>query len=158
MTLNRKTKPRSRNSNDDGFFSITNEKKKKIIGILLLVSSFFLFFSIVSFSKYDEALLGSFFHDLVSGKTKNPANWLGVVGAHFSTFLVKQTLGYFSIAFPAILFFWGIAFFKKIKFKTIIYTSNFILLAAIILASLFGILKSIFGESTLFEHLSGFVG
>ena len=94
----------------------------------------------------------------MNGKTINPANWLGVVGAHFSTFLVKQTLGYFSVAFPVILFFWGIAFFKRIKFKTIIYTSNFILLAAIILASLFGILKSIFGESTLFEHLSGSVG
>ena len=158
MTLNRKTKPRARNSNDDGFFSITNEKKKKIIGILLLVFSFFLFFSIVSFSRYDEALLGSFFSDLVNGKTKNPANWLGVVGAHFSTFLVKHTLGYFSVAFPIILFFWGVAFFKKIKFRTIIYTSNFILLAAIILASLFGMLKNILDADNLFANLSGSVG
>ena len=158
MALNRKTKPRASNSNDDGFFSITNEKKKKIIGILLLVFSFFLFFSIVSFSRYDEALLGSFFSDLVNGKTKNPANWLGVVGAHFSTFLVKHTLGYFSVAFPIILFFWGVAFFKKIKFRTIIYTSNFILLAAIILASLFGMLKNILDADNLFANLSGSVG
>jgi len=158
MALNRKTKPRASNSNDDGFFSITNEKKKKIIGILLLVFSFFLFFSIVSFSRYDEALLGSFFSDLVNGKTKNPVNWLGVVGAHFSTFLVKHTLGYFSVAFPIILFFWGVAFFKKIKFRTIIYTSNFILLAAIILASLFGMLKNILDADNLFANLSGSVG
>ena len=158
MALNRKTKPRASNSNDNGFFSITNEKKKKIIGILLLVFSFFLFFSIVSFSRYDEALLGSFFSDLVNGKTKNPANWLGVVGAHFSTFLVKHTLGYFSVAFPIILFFWGVAFFKKIKFRTIIYTSNFILLAAIILASLFGMLKNILDADNLFANLSGSVG
>src|SRR3989304_2008041 len=158
MALNRKTKPRASNSNDDGFFSITNEKKKKIIVILLLVFSFFLFFSIVSFSRYDEALLGSFFSDLVNGKTKNPANWLGVVGAHFSTFLVKHTLGYFSVAFPIILFFWGVAFFKKIKFRTIIYTSNFILLAAIILASLFGMLKNILDADNLFANLSGSVG
>ncbi len=158
MALNRKTKPRASNSNDNGFFSLTNEKKKKIIGILLLVFSFFLFFSIVSFSRYDEALLGSFFSDLVNGKTKNPANWLGVVGAHFSTFLVKHTLGYFSVAFPIILFFWGVAFFKKIKFRTIIYTSNFILLAAIILASLFGMLKNILDADNLFANLSGSVG
>lgn len=158
MALRRKTKSQSSSSDDDGFFSLTNEKKKKLIGILLLVFSVLLFFSIISFSRYDEAFLGSFFSDLVNGTTKNPANWLGVVGAHFSTFLVKHTLGYFSIAFPIILFFWGIAFFKKIKFRTIIYTSNFILLVAIILASLFGILKSVFGESPLFAHLSGSVG
>ena len=158
MALRRKTKSQSSSSNDDGFFSFTNEKKKKIIGVLLLVFSVLLFFSIISFSRYDEAFLGSFFSDLVNGKTKNPTNWLGVVGAHFSTFLVKHTLGYFSVAFPIILFFWGIAFFKKIKFRTIIYTSNFILLAAIILASLFGIFKSVFGESPLFANLSGSVG
>ena len=158
MALRRKTKSQSSSSNDDGFFSFTNEKKKKIIGVLLLVFSVLLFFSIISFSRYDEAYLGSFFSDLVNDKTKNPVNWLGIVGAHFSTFLVKHTLGYFSVAFPIILFFWGIAFFKKIKFRTIIYTSNFILLAAIILASLFGIFKSVFGESPLFANLSGSVG
>jgi len=158
MSIKRRTKAQASRQNDAGFFLITIDKKKKIIGILLLVFSILLFFSIISFSRYDEALLGSFFHDLVSGKTINPGNWLGVVGAHFSTFFVKQTLGYFSVAFPAILFFWGIAFFRKMKFKTIIYTSNFILLTAIILASLFGILKSIIGESGLFEHLSGYAG
>lgn len=157
MALKRRTNSRGSNSDDYGFFSLTNEKKKKIIGILLLVFSVFLFFSIFSFSKYDEALLGSFFSDLVNGKTKNPENWLGVVGAHFSTFLVKHTLGYFSVAFPIILFFWGIAFFKKIKFRTIIYTSNFILLAAIILASFFGMLKNILDADNLFANLSGSV-
>jgi S-DNA-T family DNA segregation ATPase FtsK/SpoIIIE len=158
MALNRKTKYRSSSSEDEGFFSLTNEKKKRIIGILLLVFSVFLFFSIISFSRYDEALLGSFFSDLVNGKTINPANWLGVVGAHFSNFLVKHTLGYFSVAFPIIFFFWGVAFFKKIKFRTIIYTSNFILLAAIILASLFGMLKNILDADNLFANLSGSVG
>src|SRR4030066_591577 len=141
MALNRKTKPRASNSNDDGFFSITNEKKKKIIGILLLVFSFFLFFGIVSFSRYDEALLGSFFSDLVNGKTKNPANWLGVVGAHFSTFLVKHTLGYFSVAFPIILFFWGIG-------GVIFLITAFLLLLIIVfnvkIESLIAFIKSIF--------------
>ena len=144
MAIKRKTRSQSNKQENDAFFSLTNEKKKKILGILLLVFSVLLFFSIISFSRYDEALLSSFFSDLVNGKTINPANWLGVVGAHFSTFLVKHTLGYFSVAFPIILFFWGIAFFKKIKFRTIIYTSNFILLTAIILASLFGMLKNLF--------------
>ena len=158
MAIKRQTRSQSGKQDDDGFFSFTNEKKKKILAILLLVFSVLLFFSIVSFSRYDEAYLGSFFSDLVNGKTKDPANWLGIVGAHFSAFLVKNSLGYFSVAFPIILFFWGIAFFKKIKFRTIIYTSNFILLAAIILASLFGMLKNILDAPNLFANLSGSVG
>ncbi len=158
MAIKRKTRSQSNKQENDAFFSLTNEKKKKILGILLLVFSVLLFFSIISFSRYDEALLSSFFSDLVNGKTINPANWLGVVGAHFSTFLVKHTLGYFSVAFPIILFFWGIAFFKKIKFRTIIYTSNFILLTAIILASLFGMLKNLLDAPALFANLSGSVG
>ena len=157
MALRKKTRSQTKNS-DEGFFELTNEKKKRILGILLLVFAVLLFFCIISFSRYDEVHLGSFFSDLADGRAKNPANWLGIVGAHFSTFLVKHTLGYFAVAFPIILFFWGIAFFKKIKFRTIIHTSNFILLAAIILASLFGIFKSVFGESPLFANLSGSVG
>lgn len=156
MALNRKTKSRSSNSDDDGFFSLTNEKKKKIIGILLIVFSILLFLSILSFSKTDN--VHSFISDLRDGQTQNLSNWLGVVGAHFSNFLVKYSLGYFSVAFPIILFFWGIAFFKKIKFRTLIYTSNFILLAAIILASLFGMLKKILDAPNLFANLSGFTG
>jgi S-DNA-T family DNA segregation ATPase FtsK/SpoIIIE len=158
MSIKRKTRIQSNRQNSDGFFSLTIEKKKKILGLLLLVFSVLLFLSIISFSRFDEARLGSFFSDIFNDRIKNPANWLGIVGAHFSTFLVNQTLGYFSVAFPIILFFWGIAFFKKIKFRTIIYTSNFILLAAIILGSLFGILKSIFGESPFFTNLSGSIG
>ncbi|HAB52012.1 MAG: cell division protein FtsK [Ignavibacteria bacterium RIFOXYB2_FULL_35_12] len=155
MALRRKTKTQSSSSKEDGFFSFTNEKKKIIIGILLLIFSLFLFFSIISFHEGD--VFGSFFSDLVNGQIKNPANWLGVIGAHFSNFLVKYSLGYFSIAFPVILFFWGIAFFKKIKFRTIIYTSNFILLAAIILASLFGIMNTS-REFPLFPNFSGYTG
>lgn len=158
MTLRKKTRSQTKNSDNEGFFTLTTEKKKKILGLLLIVFSVLLFLSIISFSRYDEAYLTSFFSDIANGRSKNPANWLGIVGAHFSSFLVNHTLGYFSVAFPFILFFWGIAFFKKMKFRTIIYTSNFILLAAIILASTFGILKSIFGESPLFDNLSGNVG
>lgn len=156
MALRRKSKVQQKKS-ENSTFTLTSDKKKKILGILLIVFSVLLFFSIVSYSRFDEAHLGTFFSDLFD-ETKNPSNWLGIIGAHFSSFLVNCTLGYFAIAFPILLFFWGIAFFRKIKFKTLIYTSNFILLSAIVLASLFGILKSIFGDSPLFENLSGSVG
>lgn len=157
MAVKRKAKSLSSRSEEESFFSLTNEKKKKILGLLLIVFSVLLFLSIISYSRNDQPL-GNFFSDLFNGENLNVSNWLGIVGAHFANFLVNRTLGYFSVAFSAILFFWGFSFFKKFKFRTIIYTTNFILLAAIILASLFGTLKNIFGESPLFANLSGHVG
>jgi DNA segregation ATPase FtsK/SpoIIIE, S-DNA-T family len=158
MAIKRKKNSQHTNSRENGYFSLTSEKKKKILGLLLMVFSVLLFLSIISFSKSDELQLESFLSDLFNGKTKDIGNWLGVVGAHFSTFLVRNTLGYFSVAFPAVLFFWGIAFFRKMKFRTIIHTTNFILILGIILASLFGILKSTLGDSPLFTNLSGHTG
>lgn len=158
MPIKRKRSSQTSRQEEDGLFSLTHEKKKKILGLLLLVFAVLLFLSIISFSRYDEAQLDSFFSDLFNGKTKNPGNWLGIIGAHFSTFLVKNTLGYFAIAFPIVLFFWGTAFFKKLKFRTIIYTTNFILLAAIILASLFGMLNNWLEAPEIFANLSGSVG
>jgi S-DNA-T family DNA segregation ATPase FtsK/SpoIIIE len=158
MALKKKSRTQITDQDDGGFFSLSSEKKKKIVGLLLFVFSVLLFLSIISFSRYDEAQLNSFFADLFGASSKDPSNWLGIVGAHFSNFLVRHTLGYFSVAFSVVFCFWGIAFFKKIKFRTLIYTTNFILLIAIILASLFGTLKSIFGDTPLFANLSGGIG
>lgn len=156
--MKRKIKSQQLNTKEEDFFALTQEKKKRILGLLLITFSSLLLLSIISFSQSDVRQIDSFFSDVFNGKTKEISNWLGIVGAHLSTFFVKNTLGYFSVAFPIVLFFWGIAFFKKMKFRTIIYTTNLILLIAIILASLFGILKSTFGDSPIFANLSGYTG
>lgn len=156
--MKRKIKSQQSNSKDEDFFVLTVEKKKKILGLLLITFSVLLFLSIISYSQSDVRQLDSFFPDMFNGKEREISNWLGIVGAHLSTFFIKSTIGYFSAAFPAILFFWGIAFFRKMKFRTIIYTTNFILLITIILASLFGILKNTFHDSAIFSNLSGYTG
>ena len=69
-------------------------------------------------------------------------NWLGIIGAHFSYFFIKSTIGYFSVVFPAILFLWGISFFKHFTFKTLIHTTNFLLIIGLTFASFFGVLKA----------------
>lgn len=156
--MKRKKRTQQANNREDELFSLTTEKKKKILGLLLITFSVLLFLSIISFSQSDELQLNNLFSDISNNSSREISNWLGIVGAHFSNFFVKNTLGYFSAAFPAVLFFWGIAFFKKMKFRTIIYTSNFILLIAVILASLFGLLKALVGDSPLFANLSGYTG
>ena len=108
------------NGSGKNYFNFSSDKKKRIIGIFLILFSIFLFLCIISYSRKDEVLLDN---SIFSGVETH--NWLGIIGAHFSYFFIKSTIGYFSIIFPAIMFLWGVSFFKKFTFKTLIHTTNF---------------------------------
>ncbi len=148
-----------KSSSNKNYFNLTQDNKKHIFGIFLLIISLILFLSIITFDRSDEANLSDLFKDFFTsfGQKIDVQNWLGVVGAHFSKFLVKQTFGYFSITIPIVLFLWGVSFFKKIDFKFRLNVSNFLLLSSIIIASLFGVLRNYDFLSDTYE-LSGFIG
>ncbi len=137
MAVKKKNGNGKRNNSNKSYFSFSSEKKKRIAGIFLLLFSVFLLLCIVSYSRKDEVLLDN---SIFSGVETH--NWLGILGAHFSYFFIKSTIGYFSIVFPAILFFWGISFFKHFTFKTLIHTTNFLLIIGLTFASFFGVLKA----------------
>jgi S-DNA-T family DNA segregation ATPase FtsK/SpoIIIE len=149
-----------KNSSNKNYFILTPENKKQILGIFLLITSVILFLSVLTFDRRDEANLTTLFSDFFrSFDTKiDIQNWLGVTGAHFSKFLVKATLGYFSISIPIVLFLWGLSFFKKIDFKFRLHVSNFLLLSSIILATFFGVLHQNYGLFLSTYELSGFIG
>lgn len=137
MAVKRKNGNGKRNNSERNYFSFSSEKKKRIAGIFLILLSIFIFLCIVSYSRKDEVLL---VNSIFSGVETH--NWLGIVGAHFSYFFIKSTIGYFSIVFTLIMFLWGISFFKKFIFKTLIHTTNFLLIIGLTLASFFGVLKA----------------
>jgi S-DNA-T family DNA segregation ATPase FtsK/SpoIIIE len=83
---------------------------------------------------------------------------LGIIGAHFSYFFIKSIIGYFSLIFPAIMFLWGISFFKKFTFKTLIHTTNFFLIMGLTLASFFGVLSTGLDFLPGIKELRGNVG
>ncbi|MBK9098755.1 MAG: DNA translocase FtsK [bacterium] len=126
-----------KNNSGKNYFSFSPDKKKSIIGIFLVLFSVFLFLCIISYSRKDEVLLEN---TIFSGGESH--NWLGLIGAHFSYFFIKSTIGYFSIVFPAIMFLWGLSFFKKFTFKTLIHTTNLLLIFGLTFASFFGVLKA----------------
>lgn len=125
------------NNSAKNYFNFSSDKKKRIIGIFLLLFSVFLFLSIISYSRKDEVLLDN---SIFSGV--DSYNWLGIIGAHFAYFFIRSLIGYFSLIFPAILFLWGTSYFKKITFKTLIHTTNFLLIIGLTLASFFGVLNA----------------
>ncbi len=162
--MSSKKKKNVKNKNDKSssgknYFILTPDNKRQIFGILLLLVSVILFLSVITFDRRDEANLTTLFSDFFTSFDNkiDIQNWLGVVGAHFSKFLVKQTFGYFSITIPMVLFLWGVSFFKKIDFKFRLHISNFLLLSSIVIASFFGVLRNYDLLSSTYE-LSGFIG
>ncbi len=160
MAVKRKKIQKTKNNSTANlFFSISREKKMTILGIFLLVFSVFLFLSVISYSRYDEALMNGFFKDITSpGEKADINNWLGIIGAHIAHILIKNTLGYFSLAFAFILFLWGISFFKKLSFKIKIHLSNFFILIALILSAFFGLMSVNYNLLNSSYELRGKIG
>jgi len=127
-------------SSEPAVISISPEKRKKLLGILISVFSILLLISIVSYSRADESCLRFSFSDLYSGISVN--NLIGILGAYTSYFLIRGTVGILSIVFPVIIFLWGFSLFKKIPFRILIVTSNFLLLSALLLSAFFGIVRN----------------
>ncbi|MEO8231951.1 MAG: DNA translocase FtsK [Ignavibacteriota bacterium] len=163
MALKKKKSVKEKNeksSSSKNYFILTPENKKQILGIFLLIISVILFLSVITFDRRDEANLTTFFSDFFTSFDKkiDIQNWLGVSGAHFSSFLVKATFGYFSITIPIVLFLWGVSFFKKIDFKFRLHLSNFLLISSIIIAAFFGVLRVNYNLLSDTYELSGFIG
>lgn len=160
MKKKKSVKETNGNSMQREYFSFTKEKKNKILGLFLVLLSVFLFVAIVTFNRADEAELTDLFSDIYRSFDENVdiGNWLGVVGAHISLYLVKATLGYFSIVFPILIFIWGTLYFKKFDKRKVVHIFNFLLISAIILASFFGLLRSHYDMISSVYELSGFVG
>lgn len=157
---------RKKVNNSDSPYIIPIEKKKKILGFVMIVFALLIFLSILSYSRFDEANLGSF-TDLfkifsndpqIVNKMESINNWLGIFGAYTSYFFIHATLGYFSIVFPVILFVWGFSIIRTRNFKLASYISNFLLIMAVILASFFGMLRFELNMLTDVHELSGNIG
>lgn len=136
MAVKRKRTNNKKNNSEKNYFTFSTEKKRRIVGIFFILFSLFLLLCIVSFDRRDQPYL-----ELSVFANQEAHNWLGMVGAHLSYFFIHNTIGYFSIVFPAILFLWGVSFFKKMPFKTKIHTTNFLLISGLTFATFFGVLK-----------------
>ncbi|HVO75328.1 MAG TPA: DNA translocase FtsK [Ignavibacteriaceae bacterium] len=159
----RKKKKSSRVSPNSSGSSIPVEKKKRVLGLLLMVLAVLVFLSIISYNPFDDASLTDFFsvfgsNDEIINKSNSIRNWLGIFGAYVSNFFIIRTLGYFSVVLPIVLFGIGIYFFKKFKFRSLLYASNSFLLIGIILASFFGVLRTYNGILNGHKELAGNIG
>ncbi len=155
------------NSNENSgseYFILSIEKKKKIIGIFFIVFSLLIALSILSYSRIDRDLLSYQWNDLTKslGKSSNgssaSSNLLGIIGVYVSDFVINSTIGYFGIVFPAVIFLWGISFFKKFELKFLLNISNFLLIMGLLTASLLGLMRMKIPFITDYYEISGAIG
>jgi S-DNA-T family DNA segregation ATPase FtsK/SpoIIIE len=145
----------------------THSRKRAILAILMLVSSVLIFLALVSYNTADEAnadiplgsLLGIFTGDpLIHAKADTTQNWLGLIGAMISEFLIKSTVGYSVFCFPFLLGLWGWTLLRKGDYQRAVTISNYTLVFALLFATGFGMGRLVFGNDTLGMGWSGAVG
>lgn len=167
MAVRKKSPSKKNGASTDKYFVISSDKKKRILGIFLIVFSIFTLLSIASYSRYDQAVLNYHFSDLFKvfsssqetvQKANDTHNMLGVFGAYISDFFVNSTFGIFSTVFPIILFIWGFSFFRKINFRILIHTTNFLIVIGLLLSSFFGVFREHYSTFVKAPELSGAIG
>ncbi|MBU0473158.1 MAG: DNA translocase FtsK [Bacteroidetes bacterium] len=158
---------KKKTSKSNNTIAVSKENKKKLLGVGFIIVALLSLLSILSYSRYDVANLYFGFSDLFKIFSSDPEfvirassvhNWLGILGAYISNFFINYTIGYFSIVFPILMFIWGLAIIKEDNYKFSLHLSNFLLAFAIILSSLFGMLRVELHLLSNFIELSGNVG
>ena len=133
----------------------------------LIVISVLISLSVVSYSPADDANSEIGIFDTIKlflgdeslrAKADTIHNWLGIFGAYIANFFVNSTFGYFSIAFPAILFVFSWTALLKRDYKTATRASTMILIYALALSVLSGYLKTLFGTDKFGKEWYGLIG
>lgn len=139
--------------------------KKQIVALTGVVISFLVLLSLVSYSQNDQASGELSIFDLwkvvtndeqILAKAEQTRNWLGLVGAILSNWLINGTVGYAVLVLPILGFLWSIYLLnKKNLHKKIVFT-NYTLSLAILFASFAGTIRHL--DSELPMEWSGVVG
>ncbi len=158
-----KKKPGNGKVKPDEDQPVLARNKKKLLGFFLMIFSVFLLLSLISYSRYDQAVLNYKFSDLFKvfssdSDFRGTNNLVGITGAYLADFFINNTLGIFSAIFPVIIFVWGFSYFKRISFRQMISSFNFLIIAGLILSAFFGVLRARFDSFSNTYEISGAIG
>lgn len=142
-------------------------RKRSILALLVMALALLVFLALVSYDAGDEAaadvhpsdLLKIFSGDpLVQAKADTAHNWLGLVGAIMSDFLIKSTVGYAVFCLPVLLMLYGWALLRRGDFRRLIVMTNYTLISVLLISASFGMMRLIFGQDAITMPWSGVVG
>ncbi|HCV42543.1 MAG TPA: hypothetical protein DGH68_03595, partial [Bacteroidetes bacterium] len=145
----------------------SSDRRQSILALLLMAVAVLIFLALVSYDAGDEAAADVRFSDLVKvfsgdpqvqAKADTAQNWLGLVGAVLSDFLIKSTIGYSIFFLPILLLLFGWTLLRRGDFHRLIVLTNYTLTSALLLSTSFGMLRLIFGQEVISMPWSGVVG
>lgn len=143
------------------------ERKRQIIGLLVMVLGVLILLSLVSYTSSDQANGDVRFVDLwkvfgndavIRAKAESTRNWLGLLGAILSNLLINTTIGYAIIIFPILLFAWGWTLLRDGNYAKLALFSNYVIILALLLCSLFGVVRQLSFPALMTMEWSGAVG
>ncbi|MBI3004162.1 MAG: DNA translocase FtsK [Ignavibacteriales bacterium] len=143
-----------------------NPQQKHQIGSFLgILVSFMIFLSLVSYTSADQAngeirvvdLWKVFTNDEVMMlKAQQTKNWLGLVGAIVSNWLINSTVGYAILTLPLLGFAWSWNALRQKNSHKLIIATNYVIVLALLFASFTGTLRQF--DNSLPMEWSGAVG
>ena len=149
---------------DDG---AADRRRRTILGVLLVTFSTLLVLAIISYARVDQAnaeikpgeLVGVFTgDDAVRVKFDVTQNWLGLLGAMVANFFILGTVGWFSLAVPALIATWGVALIRNTADRKLAIITSYVLLGATMLATFVGTLQHMWWFQGIPGELSGGIG
>ncbi len=150
----------------------TDEKKKsrrnkQIASFFVMVCGVLILLCLVSYSPADEAsgdvpfsqLYKIFTNDpLIQEKAASTNNWLGLVGAITSNFLINSTIGYAIFVLPFLLLAWGWMTLRHSDIRRLVYFTNYFVAIVVLWSLLCGLLRLSGLSEVLSPQWSGAIG
>jgi DNA segregation ATPase FtsK/SpoIIIE, S-DNA-T family len=142
-----------------------SRRNKQIASFFVMVCGVLILLCLVSYSPADEAsgdvpfsqLYKIFTNDLQE-KAAITNNWLGIVGAITSNFLINSTIGYAIFVLPFLLLAWGWMTLRQSDIRRLVYFTNYVIAIVVLWSMLCGLLRLSGLSEVLSPQWSGAIG
>ncbi len=141
------------------------QQKRQIVSFVGILGSLMLFLSLISYTSADQAngeirvldLWKVFTNDeAIMVKAEHTRNWLGLLGAIVSNWLINSTIGYAILSLPILSLVWSWYWLRQRTLHKLIVTTNYVIVLALIFSAFTGTLRQF--DNSLPMEWSGAVG
>jgi DNA segregation ATPase FtsK/SpoIIIE, S-DNA-T family len=144
-----------------------DDRIRHITAVLIELSAVLLLLALVSYTAHDQAnadvgvrdLFGLMSNDpVVAARADTTENWLGLLGAFISNFLINGTVGYMTLALPVLMGLWGVAVYRGGEYARETRVTSYAALLMTLVASIFGTIQLVSWMPHPSHEWSGSIG
>ncbi len=140
------------------------QRRRQVFAFAGILLSFMILLCLISYTSEDQAngdvAIWNIFTNNpdVAAKADRTHNWLGLLGAVVSSWLINSTIGYAILVLPFLLVMWLWAYLREKNLQKLIVPTSYTLAFGLLFASINGTIR-LFGDSQIIPvEWSGLVG